>query len=175
MTAFNAVHAAKYNIAFSNSFVGGLQGVFTSFQSSVKAFDANCNSGVIYTSSSPEIFLYKFADNKLFGYTFPPGSIDLSQLRILGISSDGTFLWRNETILPDGNPIRAVKNGVLYVFGQDTTDSNNRKLFLVNSNDGQILNSLETIPYCAACGVAVANEGTIYLNDKTSTKIYKIN
>jgi len=161
-------------IANNNSFVGGAGGIFTSFQSSVRAFEDNCNSGVIFTSSSPEVFLYKFSNDKVFGYTYPSGSLDLSQLRITGISNTGSFLWRNETILPERNPIHAERNGILYVLGEDTTDGNKAKLFLLDELTGTIVNSMETSSTCVACGVAVADDGAIFVNDIGSTRIYKV-
>jgi hypothetical protein len=164
-------------IAFSNSFVGGPEGVFGSFHSGVTAFDGNCGSQNVFTSAGPEIVLYRFAEGKIFGYDYPAGSLDANQIRIIALSSSGSLLWRNPVILPGGttDPIRAVRNGVLYVIGQDTTDANDQKLFLVNSSSGEILNSVSTKPFCISCGIAVASDGTIYLNDLSSTKIFKLN
>jgi hypothetical protein len=73
-----------------------------------------------------------------------------------------------------GNPIRAIKNNILYVLGQHLADGNKPKLFVLDAVSGDILNSIETTPVCNSCGVAVATDGTIYLNDLNSTKIYKL-
>jgi pimeloyl-ACP methyl ester carboxylesterase len=156
---------------------GDTQGIFTDFLNGFAAFGENCTSQTIYTSPPDrQVEFRKYNQGKVFGIDYPVSPFDASQTRLLAVANDGTFLWRNPEILPStsDNPIRVIKNGVLYVLGMHVTDSNKQKIFLVDALSGQILNSMETAPACSSCGVAVANDGTIYLNDRSSTKIYKL-
>ncbi len=158
--------------------VGGGEGVFTSFGSSLTVTNDSCNSQLISVAPGPELFLHRYADSKVYGYNFLPGSFDLNDIRLVGFSKDGAFLWRNPEILPNvlggNNPIRAIRNGVLYVLGKDLTDGNKPKLFLVSATTGQILNKIDTSAISSQPGVAVAPDGTIYINDPGSAKIYKL-
>ena len=164
--------------AFFGSLVAGLEGVFTSFHSDITAWDANCVSQLIFTSPRGDVELRVFGQAKIFGMDYPVSPFDATQVRLLAVSKEGGYLWRNsEIVVPHalGNPIRAIKNDVLYVLGQHLTDGNRPKLFLVDANSGQILNSIGTSGLCESCGVAVSQNGTIYLNDLNSTRIYKLN
>jgi len=158
---------------FYGSFVGGLDGVFTSLHSVVSSNGGNCTFNPIFESQQRDIELRSYSNSMIFGIDYP--FVDPFQPRIVALSKQGAFLWRNTEILPNGNPIRAINNGVLYVIGADLTDSNQQKLFLLDASSGRILNSLATAPYCGSCGVAVGSDGIIYLNDLGSKKIYKIN
>lgn len=73
------------------------------------------------------------------------------------------------------NPIRAIRQGVIYVLGSDSTDGNKTKLFLMSTQTGEMLNSVDISTLCSNCGVAVAPNGTIYVNDLTSNRIYRLN
>ncbi|HKC64959.1 MAG TPA: DUF4214 domain-containing protein [Pyrinomonadaceae bacterium] len=155
--------------------IGGPDGVFTGATTKIVSIKNDCTETSIYTiPDGSEISLLKVDLGKIFAIDRPASATDSSNYRLFAVSVNGTFLWRNSVIHVNGNPIRSIKNGILYVIGDDTTDSNKQKLFLVDSTTGQILNSVETSPVCDSCGVAVATDGTIYLNDLGSTKIYKL-
>ncbi len=149
--------------------VGSADGIFTANSTGALLTNALCNTQLIYPSPTRFITFATYGDGKVFGIDYQPGASDF---RLMAVSKDGSFLWRNPEILYSQYP--PYKNGVLYVLGQHLTDGNKQKLFLLNPSSGEILNSLETAPYCSRCGVSVANDGTIYLNDFTIPKIYKI-
>jgi triacylglycerol esterase/lipase EstA (alpha/beta hydrolase family) len=159
---------------YSNSFVGGPDGVFSSLWSVVSSYGANCTSGSIFRQEERDVELRHYQNGIVYAIDYPLYPYDSNQIRLLALSKEGNFLWRASDILPIGTPFRAIKNNMLYMIGNHVTDSNKQKLFLLNASTGEMLNSLETSPYCQSCGVAVANDGTIYLNDLSSTKIYKI-
>lgn len=170
-----AQFCSQTTLAFGSAVVGGAEGVFTSFRDGIRSFDVSCNTQLIY-SSAREVILQNYDHGIIFALDYPINPFDPSLARLFAVSSIGSFLWRNQDILvsTSGNPIHAIKNGVLYVIGQHVTDGNKQKLFLVNEFTGQILNAVETTSYCQSCGVAVSNNGIIYLNDRNSTRIYKL-
>ncbi|HEY0762963.1 MAG TPA: hypothetical protein VGD61_11395 [Pyrinomonadaceae bacterium] len=162
---------------FFGSLVGGLEGVATSFRDGISGQDVNCNSQLIFPSTDREVVLQRYDHGIVLALDYPVFPFDPNQTRLLGVSQNGTFLWRNSDIFvsPFGaSPIHVIKAGIMYVFGQDLADSNKPKLFLVNTETGQVLNSIETTSFCANCGVAVADDGSVYVNDRDSTKIYKL-
>lgn len=179
--------------ASSGSPVAGPDGVFSSSNGDVAAFDGNCNDSVIYSDPDRNIELRGFAQDTIFGIEYPPGRYDPTVSRLAAISKDGSLAWRNPTIAPfafDNNVIRAIKNGVLYVAGADLADGNKSKLFWVDVSSGEILNSIEATAICHDCtitiistdiyvinvfgGVAVANDGAVYVNDMNEPKIWKV-
>jgi hypothetical protein len=84
--------------------------------------------------------------------------------RLAGIKNNGTGLWRAEEIFLDyPEPILAVRNGVVYLRGQDIADSNKLKMFLIDIESGQVLNSLDAEGLCLDCGVAVTADNTVYV------------
>jgi hypothetical protein len=157
------------------SFVGGTEGAFTSLGSTITAFDGNCNATPLITSAKGNLEVRRYDQGVIFGIEYPV-PFDLSQTRLLAVSNTGTLLWRDSRVLVPkaGNPIRAIRQGVLYVLGQDTSDGNKAKLFLIGAQTGQILNSVETAFLCSSCGVAVAPNGMVYVNDLDSNKIYRL-
>jgi murein DD-endopeptidase MepM/ murein hydrolase activator NlpD len=164
---------------FAGSLVGGLEGVFSSYYEGITAYDANCNFSLIYSDANRYAELRDYAGGTVFGIDYPI-VYDPNQIRLMAVSKDGSNVWMNspQILVPRGgepNPIRVIKNGILYVIGQDLTDGNKDKLFLVDAALGGILNSIETTNLCGqSCGVAVADDGTIYLSDLSSTKIWKV-
>jgi hypothetical protein len=50
------------------------------------------------------------------------------------------------------------------------------QLFLVSLDNGQVLDAVEMAGMCepSVCGFAVAGDGTFYINDLNSTRIYRI-
>jgi photosystem II stability/assembly factor-like uncharacterized protein len=156
---------------WGGGFVGDSNGVFRSFGPNVFVFDSNCGSSPIFTSSQGEVSLLGHANGQVFGYDRNP--LDGSSARLFAISSNGNFHWRNLTI--QSPSLRQIRNGVLYVLGQDLSDGGKTKLFLVAAQTGAVIDSLETGPYCITCGVTVSNTGEIYLVDPNCCpKIYKV-
>jgi hypothetical protein len=160
----------------TGSFIGGPDGVFTSFGSDITSFDNGCSVSTIFTSGVGNVELRRYDRSTMFGieYALP---FDANQVRLLAVSKDGSLLWRDSRVIVSktSNPIRATRLGVLYVLGQDSADGNKAKLFLISEQTGQILTSVETTSLCSSCGVAVAPSGTIYINDLNSNKIFKVN
>lgn len=165
---------------FFGGFAAGSDGLFTTHSphSFILSFDSNCNARTIFNSSGHEIKLQRYDQGRLFAIAIPVSPFSPGQTRLIALSREGTSLWRNEQIFtnPFGRgPIEAIANNTLYVLGQDTNDGHKTKLFLVDSGSGQIINSVETTGLCDNCGVVVSPSGTIYLNDRNSTKIYRLN
>jgi pimeloyl-ACP methyl ester carboxylesterase len=159
--------------------VGTADGVFTGGAGGIFVVRGDCSSETFY-ALPPGMAATGLVDDqgRVFGYDYQISPFDFSVARFFATSGNGTLLWRNQVILPNAigpdNPIRAFRNGIAYVLGDDTTEGNKHKLFLLDENTGQILNCIETAPLSANPGVAVAPDGTIYLYDRSSTKIYKI-
>jgi hypothetical protein len=159
---------------YYGSFVGGADGVFSSFQNVVSSYGSNCASGTIFQQQDRDTELRHYQNGVIYAIDYPLYSSEANQTRLLALSKEGSLLWRATDVFPVGAPVRAVKNNVLYMIGQHVTDGNKQKLFLLDALTGAVLNSVETSPFCLACSVAAANDGTVYLNDLSSTKIYKI-
>jgi pimeloyl-ACP methyl ester carboxylesterase len=151
-------------------FVGNSEGVFGSFRSTIYALGMNCNRQGIFDSNRGDIFLSNYEQGTIYGND---RTADGNHSWLLAVTKNGTFLWRNQVI--EGAFLRTIRNGVLYVTGQDNTDSNKEKLFFLSTLTGEILSSLETAPYCSRCGVTVKDDGTTYLTDVNSAKIFKVN
>jgi len=90
---------------------------------------------------------------------------------MFAITTDGAFLWRNNRIKTPN--IADSRAGVLYVIGADTADGDIEKLFLVDPVTGEVLHVVETAPLSNP-SVAVAPDGTIYLVNRNTLKIYKV-
>lgn len=155
-------------VAAFNSFVGGQEGVFSSAFGTINAYDSNCGVSNIFTAPIGFVNLRAFDQGKMFGFDNEPGFTGL-----FAIATDGTPLWRDANVFAPA--IQAIRNGVIYAWAIDTSDSDKMKLFLIDELSGTILQSMGTSAFCNDCGFAVANDGTIYMADHNSTKIYKLN
>jgi hypothetical protein len=93
-------------------------------------------------------------------------------MRLVGISKEGTLRWRNERLEP--TRLHAVKGTTVYVEGLDLTDDRKPKIFLIHSRSGDLLKTISTGGMCTECGVAPGPDGTVYINDLSSTRIFKI-
>jgi outer membrane protein assembly factor BamB len=161
--------------------VGSLTGVFASVENRMVRADVNCIVTSIYTSNDPlanllEVLLV--ADDRVYLSESQRVGNDIPFPRLLALTTSGEFVWRNGRVNAFGastRGIRGVVNGGLYVLGLDSSDGNREKLFLLDAQTGAVLDMVETSPYCAACGVAVGGDGTVYINDLNSTKIWKLN
>jgi hypothetical protein len=151
----------------SNRAGGDAQNIFTDNGSALLSFGSDCGSRIIYSGSS---VLFSGYNN---GIVF---ALESSVPRLIAVSVNGNFLWRNNDIVPTGDPsILAVKNSVLYIFGQHLSDGNKQKLFLLNVNTGQVLKAFDASPICASCGIAVADGGALYAIDASLTKLIRLN
>lgn len=155
-------------VAAFNSFVGGQEGVFSSAFGTINSYDSNCAVSNIFTAPLGFVNLRAFDQGKMFGFDNQTGFSGL-----FAIATDGTLLWRDANVFAP--TIQAIKNGVIYAWAIDTNDSDKMKLFLIDESSGTILQSMETSAFCNDCGFAIANDGTIYMADHNSTKIYKLN
>jgi outer membrane protein assembly factor BamB len=167
--------------SYFDNLVGGPEGLFTSFGRELKAYDANCQSAVIFTTERDQLVLHDYVQQTIIGvdYQLSHGATDTDSDRLVGVFRDGTFLWRNSRILPDrlssaSSVVRAVRGLIVYVFGRDLQDVNRRKLFLVHSRTGEVVGSVDTDPVCVSCDLAVGTDGTMYFTDLFSNKIFKL-
>jgi hypothetical protein len=161
--------------SYFDNFVGGTEGVFTSFRSVLTAYDSACRPTPIFATDRQELMLADYLGETVLAIDV--FASDPSSYRLLGVFRDGTFLWRNTNIRPDTaggkNPVVAKRGLFAYVLGTDLSDGGH-KLFMVHSRTGQVSLSIPTAGLCEACGVAVASDGTIYLADQSSTRISRV-
>ena len=142
---------------------GGAGGVFTHSGGSILKFNPDCSISTVFTSNGGPVFVFDYDNGIVFAADTPSS--------LIGVRADGTF-WRNTDLQPSQIP--AIKNSTLYVLGIDPLDGK-QKLILVNENSGTTIAAFDTTGTCQGCGIAVAADGTIYLVNFGSTKIYKIN
>jgi hypothetical protein len=155
--------------------LGTPDGVFTSFENTVSRFNGDCSFESVFDTERGQIILRAADHGRIFAIDYPVSPYDPNQTRLLAISSSGQLLWRDSRILVDYvRSIRALKNSVLYVLGTRRTATRASSSCSMEQ-PATSLNSIETTPACLSCGVAVADDGTIYLNDLNSTKIYRLN
>jgi hypothetical protein len=144
---------------------GGATGVFTYNGTQILRINPDCTVSAIFTEPTGTLILTDYDNGILFAADGPQNSL-------FAVRSDGTFLWRNQAFIPSGSTfISAIHGGRLYVFGVDVVDQK-QKLFVLDENSGAILDAADTTGLCSSCGVAVAPNGAIYLNDLQSTRIY---
>ena len=147
--------------------IGGPEGVFATSGSNLLSFGTDCHSTIIF--SAPVGFLdMRVRDNGIIFGVDP----DVGFPGLFAASASGSLLWRDQQIIQP--IIQTIKNGIVYVWAFDASDSNKQKLFLVNEISGKVLQAVETSSFCSDCGFAVANDGTVYMADHNSTKIYKL-
>lgn len=141
--------------------VGGVGGVFTAGGTSILRMNADCSLTTVFTSSSGQVSVFDYDNGIVFG-----GDSNA----LIGLRSDGT-VWRNTDFNLIQFPI--IKNSTMYAIGTDRVDGV-RKLFIIDENSGATVNAFDTTGVCESCEVAVNANGTVYINDLASTKIYKI-
>jgi subtilisin family serine protease len=152
---------------------GDGQGVFTDYRTELYLFGADCVSSRIFNQSDRFIEFRKYNQGTIYAIDYPATGSD--PIRLLAISSSGEMRWRNPDIIPHSSvqPVRAMKNGIVYVLALDGSDYNKPKLFAVDAPTGLILSRLDTSSICGLnCGVAVSDDGRVYLSN--ADKIYKV-
>ena len=123
----------------------------------------------------------------LLAMDYPGNPFDPAATRLIGLSTGEEGDWwlqSNIRIDPSFDPVRALGDGVIYVQGLDLLDENKPKLFLLESATGEVWDSIEDFgvdpdtgerpPLCTRCMVAVAADGVNYVNERGSSKIYKL-
>jgi outer membrane protein assembly factor BamB len=185
MIRFNietGVQQCEGPVPLSHAVIGDETGLFGSFRPDITEFDGACGNRIIFSSTiAVEVVLHSLNEQAILATEYL-GSLnqpfDPLKQQVLAVSHDGTLLWRNSRIAPNtvggANPVRAIGVGTVYITGQDKEDGGKVKLFVVDASSGIAINAIETSPLCGSCGVAVAKDGTIYINDLNSTKIYKV-
>jgi pimeloyl-ACP methyl ester carboxylesterase len=157
-----------------NYLVGGPLAVFSSTENRVIAFDAQCQGLSLYLSPFANAQIHAYVDGRGIGIESSslPGSVSP---RLFGVSTSGTT-WHNADIVvsPGLNPVRAASGSSLYVVGGDPLDFGVQKVFELDAGTGQIRRRIATEGVCNQCGVAVAPDGTLYINDLDSTRIYRV-
>ncbi len=168
-------------LAYGGSIVADQNAVYASFGSQITGFDLNCNATTIFRSAvSPQIVLQGVDSGYLLALQYLASlnqPYDPSSDEFVGISTDGQDTWQRPDLAPDiplNSLVHAVVNGKAYGIALDKANSNARTLFAVLSASGSPELSLPTVGYCDSCGVAVSGSGAVYLNDLTSTKIYRV-
>lgn len=159
--------------------VGGSAGVFIGFRREVTLFDASCVPSVVYTAASGrELNLTGYVSGVAVGAEYSTAPFDLSTARLLGVSADGGLLWRNSEILPLDNggslsQVSASLRSMAYLIGRDLNDGA-QKVFGVDVTTGSIAFRVQTAGVCETCGVTVGQDGTVYVTDLLSTKIFRV-
>lgn len=164
-----------------HSAVGNASGIFSSFRSTLTSYDPDCSLRDIFVDDPGRTDLFVL-DARLGTVLATDGPTSTTfnplDLPLIGVKTDGSGSWRNSTIALEsyasGNPIRAAYGSTVYVLGFDLSDSNSHKLFGVNVLFGNIVSEVNLTGVCDSCGVAVDNNGNLYINDLGSTRIYKV-
>jgi hypothetical protein len=164
-------------VAFFGSFFGTDQAVFASFRGDVTAYDADCRPTLLYSSSATNVVLQGTAGNVAIGLEYPSNVSGTVAAQLVGFSYDGSVSWRNRRIqlTASDSALRASRGSTAYVTGGDADDGGRRKVFAVDVRAGDVQRAISTDGLCTSCGVAVAPNGTLYINDLNSTRIYKVN
>jgi hypothetical protein len=154
--------------------IGGPQAVFTSSENQVTAFDGNCQGHGVYTSTYANTNVLTYVEGWAVGIEFPAFP-DSRHPRLFGVTADGTT-WQNNEIVPDVAlaPVRGTSGSSVYVVGADALDYSVQKLFELDATSGQIRRRIFVAGICTYCGVAVAPDSTIYINDLSSTRIFRM-
>jgi len=80
---------------YYGSLVGGADGVFTSLRSVVSSYTSNCTFGSIFQQQERDIELRQYHEGVIYAIDYPLYPYDANQTRLLALSREGTFLWRN--------------------------------------------------------------------------------
>ena len=151
----------------------GVTNVTSTDSAILASFPACDGPRAIFSNPGRFTTLLRYDQDVLFGSDSPAISGG-DPPSYFAVSKEGKLLWRNSEIAAaaGGPSIQVIKDGILYILGQHTSDGNKSKLFLVNAQSGKILSSIETSSICTGCGVVVARDGTIFISDSAG-KIYK--
>ena len=166
------------------SAVGGLKGVFSSFRSTLTAYGMDCSVRNVFEDvGRTDLRVYSVSDSGwILASDYKVDSIfapfDPFAARLIGVTVDGTASWQNSSIAPNtpggASPIRARHGSIVYVSGFDTLDANRLKLFGVDEASGVILSSFDLSSICVSCGVAVDDDGVVYVNVSNVARIYRV-
>jgi hypothetical protein len=162
--------------------IAGPGGVFGSYREHVTRIEFDCTVSTIFSSTvSDEVTLLAAGSDIVMGreYLRPSnGSVDPATYRLIGISPDGGRVWRQSEIVPEGDAVRAIRDGVVYAVGTQRGDAaQTLHLFYLAAVDGAILQRVALTQLCdsvANCGVVLSAGGAVYVNDRASTRIFRL-
>jgi IPT/TIG domain len=162
-------------VSYFDVLVGGAAGAFTSVGNTMTRFDASCQRATAFETDRDELILQDYVNSGVVLATDDFAADFQSTVRLLGIGTDGTFLWRNPEIAPDilggQDPIAATSGDIAYVLGTDLNDGLH-KVFAVHSRTGAILFRYGTSGICDRCIVAPAPGGVLYVADLNAADIF---
>ncbi len=157
------VCSTEYFTPATNGLAGTPDALFVSSGPDLIKVTTDCRASSIYTTDLVWVKVLGADGTTAIIMEYNNGVPHLIS-RLAGIKNNGTGLWRAEEIFLDyPEPILAVRNGVVYLRGQDIADSNKLKMFLIDIESGQVLNSLDAEGLCLDCGVAVTADNTVYV------------
>jgi len=159
----------------SGSLIGAGSSAYLSSGAEIRSVGAACEVAPVFRSTRGNISYLGSDQGNLVSADFPPPAFPVNifnEQKLFGVAPDGAFRWRNEQAFPYFQP-RVIKGGVAYFTSIDFRD-NKQKLYMLGTAQGEIIDTLDTTGLCSNCGVAVSDDGTVYLSDLSSTKIYRI-
>lgn len=165
----SGIEVCRSTVHSISGWLGTPEGLFAANGASIRHFKGDCTNSQVFSANVSSYRLHGYAQGRVFG-----AEVSGSIVQLFGVTVDGQSIWRQGQIVPDTNPIRAIANDTLYVLGLDKTEGLLQKLFLVQATTGDILSRISLTGFCQSCGVAVAPDGTIYVNDLNSTRIYRV-
>jgi hypothetical protein len=168
-------------VPLSHRTIAGPAGVFSSFHETISRIGLDCSVSTVFVSpTSPELTLLGAGANTILAgeYLRPRNEpYEGSAYRLMGVSASGDRVWQQPGVVPAADSVRGVQDGIVYVIGGDPGDGV-QKLFLIAEDSGLILERVPVAEFCqgnvANCGVAVGPAGALYVNDRASTRIFKL-
>jgi hypothetical protein len=160
---------------------GSPAGLIGGRDADLSRFGGDCQEVAIASLSASSVGVSALGGGRVFGHEYT-GSIvqpyDSHFDRLVGIRVADGGIWRQSDIAPvtspDGLRWMVYQQGTLYAIGLDKTDSFKQKLFFLDATTGEILGRLETQGLCEQCRLTATTDGRVYLNDWSSTKIFKL-
>jgi hypothetical protein len=148
--------------------LGSPRVLFGSSYGALYTVDGACQSHLVVNLPAVMFGPMDVSTDHVIGSLVPNWGVDghLAGVSIL----DGSF-WQHTDISPTAS---VSTQNVTYVLGFDRADGLKQKLFVLNGLTGNISQAIETAPLCAACSVTSAKDGSVYLTDTASTKIYRL-
>jgi outer membrane protein assembly factor BamB len=150
-------------------------GLWTGAAGWVTRYDKDCHAVTFNPASIPSAYMFGGVGDVALGFAGDSGA-PFSGERLFALGTDDVIHWTNPRIrqtAPVWNPLRASLGTTAYIAGVDRLDGR-QKLFAVDVRTGEIRSVLDTADLCNnVCGVAAAQDGTIYIGMSGST-LYKL-
>jgi hypothetical protein len=140
----------------------------------------DCSTSLFYTWQGSSISVGTYvpgaspADDRVIGSAAGGTIMQPTSPRLVGLNMSGSLVWMQDEIeLSPSTPIRAARDGVLYVLGDDRNDSLRQKLFFVDALTGRIDARIDTTAICNfSCNVGVGPNRRVVIAD--GNRIYEV-